>query len=259
MVYNNFSDGYKKSLINAENKAREVGFSNLQPEDIFLEVLENADGGILEILTLYGIDKKLVLEIVNRGILNTAPQKRKGVYGGMSQSCKDIILGSVKIAAQHSKARATLEDLILSLLTNHRWLPSFLEYVGINPSDLETNMLDLQKLGTSDGVNPTKNFSNAMNDSSLEKLFGNLAENIFSGLQAAAGGGNDDSLPFDANPENKKQKKEESSTPALDFFTTDLTKEALEGKIDSVIGRESEIERLIAILNRKTKNNPCLV
>jgi len=53
MVYNNFSDGYKKTLINAENKAREVGFKDLQAEDIFLELLENADGGILEILTLY--------------------------------------------------------------------------------------------------------------------------------------------------------------------------------------------------------------
>jgi len=66
MVYNNFSDGYKKTLINAENKAREIGLKDLQPEDIFLELLENADGGILEILTLYGIDKKLTLEIVNK-------------------------------------------------------------------------------------------------------------------------------------------------------------------------------------------------
>ena len=44
MVYNNFSDGYKKTLINAENKAREVGFKDLRPEDIFLELLESANG-----------------------------------------------------------------------------------------------------------------------------------------------------------------------------------------------------------------------
>lgn len=92
MIYSNFSDGYKKTLINAENKAREVGLKNLLPEDIFLEILETAEGGILEILTLYGIDKKLTLEIINKGILNTSPLKRKGVYSGMHQKCKDIIL-----------------------------------------------------------------------------------------------------------------------------------------------------------------------
>lgn len=48
-------------------------------------------------------------------------------------------------------------------------------------------------------------------------------------------------------------------TPALDYFTTDLSKKALKGKIDPVIGRKSEIERLISILNRRTKNNPVLI
>lgn len=92
-------------------------------------------------------------------------------------------------------------------------------------------------------------------DASLEKLFGNLAQNIFSGLQ---GQNNEEmGLPFDVNGEPGK--KSESTTPALDFFSTDLTAEAREGKIDHIIGREIEIERLIAILNRKTKNNPCLV
>jgi len=42
MVYNNFSDGYKKTLINAESHAREIGRKDLQPEDIFLELLETA-------------------------------------------------------------------------------------------------------------------------------------------------------------------------------------------------------------------------
>jgi len=59
--------------------------------------------------------------------------------------------------------------------------------------------------------------------------------------------------------QNSPQEKRESTTPALDFFGTDLTLEAREKKIDPVIGRDIEIERLISILNRKTKNNPVLV
>ena len=42
----------------------------------------------------------------------------------------------------------------------------------------------------------------------------------------------------------------------LEFFTTDLTKKAGSGLIDPVVGRRQEIERLVSILNRRTKNNP---
>ncbi len=50
-----------------------------------------------------------------------------------------------------------------------------------------------------------------------------------------------------------------AKTPALDYFTSDLSKKARQGKIDPVIGRKSEIERLVSILNRRTKNNPVLI
>ena len=50
-----------------------------------------------------------------------------------------------------------------------------------------------------------------------------------------------------------------NSTPTLNQFGTDLTKKAREGKLDPVIGRNDEIERVIQILSRRTKNNPCLI
>lgn len=55
------------------------------------------------------------------------------------------------------------------------------------------------------------------------------------------------------------EEKSSTKTPALDYFSTDLSKKALKGKIDPVIGRKAEIERLISILNRRTKNNPVLI
>ncbi|MCR5145773.1 MAG: ATP-dependent Clp protease ATP-binding subunit [Clostridia bacterium] len=50
-----------------------------------------------------------------------------------------------------------------------------------------------------------------------------------------------------------------NSTPTLNQFGADLTKQAREGKLDPVIGRKDEIERVIQILSRRTKNNPCLI
>ena len=50
-----------------------------------------------------------------------------------------------------------------------------------------------------------------------------------------------------------------NSTPTLNQYGSDLTKKAREGKLDPVIGRKDEIERVIQILSRRTKNNPCLI
>lgn len=57
----------------------------------------------------------------------------------------------------------------------------------------------------------------------------------------------------------RKGKNAKSKTPTLDEFGKDLTALAKSGKIDPVIGREKEIERVIQILSRRTKNNPCLI
>ena len=58
---------------------------------------------------------------------------------------------------------------------------------------------------------------------------------------------------------NKKTQKTGAKTPTLDQFGSDLTAQAREGKFDPVIGRDSEIARVLQILSRRTKNNPCLI
>jgi len=63
----------------------------------------------------------------------------------------------------------------------------------------------------------------------------------------------------DESPFVSKGKEENKNTPGLNQFGRDLTSLASQGKIDPVIGREDEIERVIQILSRRTKNNPCLI
>jgi ATP-dependent Clp protease ATP-binding subunit ClpC len=62
---------------------------------------------------------------------------------------------------------------------------------------------------------------------------------------------------YSAGKNNKGKAK--SQTPTLDQYSRDLTEYAREGKLDPVIGRETEIQRVVQILSRRTKNNPCLV
>lgn len=58
---------------------------------------------------------------------------------------------------------------------------------------------------------------------------------------------------------NQKTQKSGAATPTLDQYSRDLTVMAAEGKLDPVVGRDREITRLIQILSRRSKNNPCLV
>jgi len=61
------------------------------------------------------------------------------------------------------------------------------------------------------------------------------------------------------SPQSKSQKIVKSKTPALDHFSRDITKLASNGKLDPVIGRNNEIERVAQILSRRKKNNPVLI
>ena len=71
--------------------------------------------------------------------------------------------------------------------------------------------------------------------------------------------GEDQNLYKEDFQNGRPQKKTDRNTPMLDKYSRDLTKLAKDGELDPVIGREEEIRRVIQILSRRTKNNPCLI
>ena len=70
---------------------------------------------------------------------------------------------------------------------------------------------------------------------------------------------NEDGMDANSAVSSDRNSGSFNSTPTLNQFGSDLTKQAREGKLDPVIGRKSEIDRVIQILSRRTKNNPCLI
>ena len=79
------------------------------------------------------------------------------------------------------------------------------------------------------------------------------AQQIYQQILAAAG----DAVSSSENGGHRETKQ--SRTPVLDQYSRDLTKMAADGRLDPVVGRESEIMRVVQILSRRTKNNPCLI
>ena len=83
------------------------------------------------------------------------------------------------------------------------------------------------------------------------------------GLDSDEDDEDDELLPSDSGKQKPSRtattSKSGSNTPVLDSFSTDMTQAALDGKLDPVVGREREIERLAQILTRRKKNNPILI
>ena len=86
----------------------------------------------------------------------------------------------------------------------------------------------------------------------LNRLFGNNGSNPPAQPQQPSGEGS-------AAPNNGGGRKTEKKRKFLDNYCINLSQRARQGKLDAVIGREQEIERVVQILNRRQKNNPCLI
>lgn len=98
-------------------------------------------------------------------------------------------------------------------------------------------------------------------------FFGKLFNGLKEGLTAQQNGkpSNDNPMPVQPSSAGRQQRvtQQEARRPLkrkfLDTYCIDLTARAREGKLDNMIGREEELERVIQILNRRQKNNPCLI
>ena len=150
---------------------------------------------------------------------------------------------------------------------------------GINPID---SLMKQANLSEEDLNNMTQQFEAMFNDMSDNMNFSEISEDadetynndeqnnqfgaiplgsIFSNMFGAPNSENQNST--DGNSGNKKKvkvdKKANKKRKALETFGTNLTVKAKNNQLDAVIGRDREIQRIIQILNRRSKNNPCLI
>lgn len=121
----------------------------------------------------------------------------------------------------------------------------YMKAMGISDDDLEAMSNQLMEASDGDDFEPGgTNF--------LSNLFGGDAANLFSNLAGGMPKATDDG--GEKQPKDKKKKLK-----FLNNYCTNLTQKAREGKLDNVVGRDKEISRVIHILSRRQKNNPCLI
>lgn len=121
----------------------------------------------------------------------------------------------------------------------------YMKAMGISDDDLEAMSNQLMEASDGDDFEPGgTNF--------LSNLFGGDAANLFSNLAGGMPKATDEG--GEEKPKDKKKKLK-----FLNNYCTNLTQKAREGKLDNVVGRDKEISRVIHILSRRQKNNPCLI
>lgn len=254
-MLNQFTPEYKQIMLDAENRSKQLGYKEILPEDVIIQIAKISKGNMHDLFMSFGINEVILIDVLSRPPFVGNEWSRAGDYIGISERLKELIVLSMKVASSFWKWQAGVEDFLLALFRaeTENWFYQLLDFIGIAPKDFEAQAIEINKL-----IAWAANIKDPQNGGifgPIEEIM-HMIEDVFGNQKWENEKKSGGQSPF---VHNTPQDKKDSDTPALDFFGTDLTKEAREGKIDPIIGRDTEIERLVSILNRKTKNNPCLV
>lgn len=220
--FNGFTQKANNALNLAIQSAEELGHTYIGSEHILLGLLKEESGVAATALAELGITAQ-ELEIMMKQKIGTGIHSSLGTED-FTPRTKRILQIAVMQAARMGHNYVGTEHLLIAVLEeNDSYAVRFLAELGAKPTDIMEKINDA--LGGEDDSEENGVFPNP----------NNMA-------QAANTGA-----------------KGKSSTKTLDQFGRDLTALAARGGIDPVIGRQNEIERVIQILSRRTKNNPCLI
>lgn len=169
---------------------------------------------------------------------------------------------SAKVLQRLGVTEKNLIDLIEELISPNGYV-TVAEWDGNTPK-LEQVLLQAEQEAISCGMDKigTEHLLLAlvrMQDTAGARILTSLSvetQKLFAELIAAMG---KEGITYRENNANKRRKRGGSETATLEQYARDLTEMAAQNKLDPVIGREDEIQRVIQILSRRGKNNPCLI
>ena len=232
---NNFTPRAQQVLALARKEADRFNHSYVGTEHLLLGLIKLGQGVAVNVLERMGLELEAVRMEVEKEVGSGPPQKSAGNIPYTPRVKKVLALANKEAKALNHSYVGT-EHLLLGLLR---------EGEGVAARVLKRLDVDIQRTRNEILAEIDPNFSPDDQDDDEDDDEAEEGEGPFEEeAQAQAPG---------AAAEAK------SKTPALKAFGRDLTKVAREGGLDPVIGRESEIERVIQILCRRTKNNPVLI
>ncbi|RLD62080.1 MAG: ATP-dependent Clp protease ATP-binding subunit [Bacteroidetes bacterium] len=226
-----FSQRIKDVLTYSKEEAIRLRNSNISNDHLFLGILREGEGIAIDLLASFDIDKVTIKKYIENKIRNTDNSFE------INLETKEIpLLKSSENALKlvYLEARSLKNNtidtghLLLAILRDETcWTTLYLNEQGVDYFSVKEQLRnDLPESKSDFPDDPGE-------------------PNLFSDKQ---------------NPQNKgSQAQKSSETPVLDNFGIDLTKAAEENRLDPIVGRDTEIQRLAQILTRRKKNNPVLI
>ena len=236
---NKISDKLNSILSLCKEEAERLSHAEVMPEHLLLGIIRDGKNKAIDLLVSMGVD------------LNELRYRLETAHEGQE-------IQSSKVPIE----RIALSDVVTRLL-KISILEARLQHK--NEADAEHLLLAITRDRSSNTANILSSYSVDYR-SLLEQLNGG-AGNVSMGMGLTDEDDDDDDIPSTPQGNGNARKdgktttasRSGSATPVLDSFSTDMTQAALDGKLDPVVGREKEIERLAQILTRRKKNNPILI
>ena len=217
---NRFTERAQRVILIAQEEAKRLNHDYVGTEHILLGLIALGEGVAAQVLANLGVDLRRVRSEIEK-IVGTGDNVMLLGEIPFTPRAKKVLEYAVEEAQHMGHSYVGTEHLLLGLIREEEGVAArVLENLGLRLDVVREEVLNL--LGE-----------------------GQQQQQQGSGQQASSGSG---------SPSRTKSK-----TPTLDEFGRDLTAMAREGKLDPVIGRVDEIERMIQILARRTKNNPVLI
>ena len=236
---NEFSQKITEILSLSKEEATRLRSKTINPEHLLLGIIRKEKCSAVEILCGMEVDvmeiKQRIEERVSNAVTSELPFS-DDVEMSMSTA---RILRFATLEARSRKVHADSEHLLLGILRERN---------NVAYDILDASSVTYQKV--------TDIIKSKMPDAN--------GSNISNGFGFTDQDDDEETLPNNSNNNTqqtyqKQQAKPSNDTPVLDSFGVDMTKAAAEGKLDPVVGREKEIERISQILSRRKKNNPILI
>lgn len=231
-----FSNRVKEVISLSREEALRLGHDYIGTEHLLLGMIREGEGVAVSILKKLGTSLEELREAIERATKGTANHNVKNLANIPLTRQSEKVLKITYLEAKIFKSQLIgTEHLLLSILRDEDNIATqILEKFDVN-YEVVKEMLEYQTdnpIASSDTEDP---------DEDSSRMF-----------SSGSGGGS-------SERSSGGRGSEKSRTPVLDNFGRDLTKYAEEGKLDPIVGREKEIERVGQILSRRKKNNPILI
>ncbi len=228
-----FSNRVKEVISLSREEALRLGHDYIGTEHLLLGMIREGEGVAISLLKKLGVSLDDLRRAIEQATKGTAINNVKNLANIPLTRQSEKVLKITYLEAKIFKSQLIgTEHLLLSILRGEDNIATqILEKFDVN-YEVVKELLEYQS------ENPIASSDTDEGDDDSSKLFGG----------SSSGG-----------KESSQKSAEKSRTPVLDNFGRDLTKMAEEHKLDPIVGRDKEIERVAQILSRRKKNNPVLI